>query len=104
MRIGLGFITQNSLQYVKMTLPKSLWADQICVLDMNSVDGTEEYCKSILRPGDIYTRRYRNTIPVIGWAEAHNSILSSMDCDWNYVSAINMLVDWNQADLIRNTL
>lgn len=100
-----GYFTQNCLPFVKMTLPKSLlWADQIIVLDMGSSDGTEEYCKSVLRSQDKYERRVRNTIPTLGFAEAHNYLLGMSDCEWAYASGINMCPDWTQSNFIKYVL
>jgi hypothetical protein len=103
--ISLGYFTQDCLPFVKMTLSKGLlWANRICILDMGSTDGTEEYCKSVLRPQDVYKRRFRNTIPTLGFDEAHNYLMGMADCSWAYVSGINMCLDWRQASLIRETI
>lgn len=105
MKVSAGFFTNNSEVFCRMTLPKTmLWADRIVVVDLGSVDGTERYCKSILRPQDAYFRRNFNTIPSWGFDEAFNSLLYESKCDWAYVSGINVCVDWKDPVKIKETL
>lgn len=105
MTVSVGCFTQNSLSWVKMTVSKTLlWADQICILDMNSSDGTEEYCKSVFRPQDVYVKVNRNIIPLFGYDVSHNIILNLSNCDWSHVSGINVCLDWRQSELIRKTI
>ena len=60
--ISLGYFTQNSLLVLENVVKRSMWADKIYVLDMNSSDGSYEFCKKTLRPQDVYVRRKKNTM------------------------------------------
>jgi hypothetical protein len=95
----------NDLQMLRTTLiHEILWVNQICILDLNSTDGTEEFCNSILRTQDCYIKRDKNTIPELGFAEAKNSVLKMSKCDWAYFSGANSCMDWTQHDMIKSTL
>jgi hypothetical protein len=80
------------------------WADQICVLDLGSVDGTEEFCKAVLRPHDVYERRPTNTCTRLGFAEANNAVISLSTSDWAYFCGANTCIDWTQHEDIKKIL
>ena len=80
------------------------WADQICILDLGSKDGTQSFCRSVLRPQDVYIRREKNTIPTLGFSEAMNAIMAVASMDWIYVAGASYCLDWKQREMVKPTL
>jgi hypothetical protein len=81
--IALVMPVCNDLRWLRVTLPYEMqWADQVCLLDMGSTDGTKEFCRLFLRPHDRYMRREENTCPELGFSEANNCVASMALTDW----------------------
>jgi len=88
-----------------MILPYEMrWVDQVCLLDMASIDGTGEFCRAFLRPNDKYVRRERNTVPELGYAEARNAVGAMADSDWIVFSDADRLLDPLQAWVVKDRL
>lgn len=96
--ISLCLFVHNDLVMLRQTLMHQVkWADEICVLDMASRDGTGEFCRTWLRPGDRYLYREENTCARWGFAEARNAVNRLATCDWVYSTDADQLVDWESA-------
>lgn len=103
--IALCLFTSNDLPMLRATLPLEMrWADQVCVLDMGSMDGTKEFCEAILRPEDVYRRRDTNTVPLLGFDEAYNAVMAQATTDWMMCSASDCFLDWTQRALVKPVL
>lgn len=105
MRVALILFVHNDLPYIRTTLPYDMrWADQVCILDLASTDGTEEYCLEYLRPGDRYVRRLVNTVPDLGFAEAANAAGALSDCDWLLTGMADQMLTSDSARRIHAVL
>lgn len=105
--IALCLMTCNDLEMLRATMIHNLkWADQICILDMGSTDGTQEFCLSILRDReeDVHDYRDRNTVPQRGFAEARNHIAGLAKTDWIWHGQSNCCLDWKDAGKIHGLL
>lgn len=103
--ISLCFFVWNDLPFLRATLFYEMkWADQICILDLGSTDGTLEFCTAALRPGDVYVRRKNNTVPERGFDEARNASGRLATCEWIIYSDADRIFDWNQARTLKERL
>lgn len=103
--LSLCYFVHNELPFLRTTLLYELkWADQVCILDMGSTDGTLEFCLAALRPQDVYARRSTNTIPAMGFAEARNAVSRLASCEWVIFSDADRIFDWNQSKSIKARL
>ncbi len=105
MKISLCIFCHQDLPFLRMILPYEMrWVDQVCLLDMASIDGTGEFCRAFLRPNDKYVRRERNTVPELGYAEARNAVGAMADSDWIVFSDADRLLDPLQAWVVKDRL
>lgn len=103
--LSVCYFTHNELPFLRATLLYEFkWADQVCIIDMGSTDGTLEFCTAALRPQDVYVRRETNTIPKMGFAEARNAVGRLASCEWIIFSDADRIFDWNQAQGIKTRL
>lgn len=103
--VSLCTFIHNDLPMFRNTLIHDMkWADQICVLDLGSSDGLEEFCKAVLRPTDVYVRRPTNTCTRLGFAEAKNAAVALSTSEWAYFCGANTCIDWTQHNDIKRTL
>lgn len=99
--IALVMFVHNDLRWLRATLPYDMrWADQVCILDMGSTDGTREYCRAFLRDNDRYQRREENTCPELGFDEAKSAAAALALTDWIYHSAADQVLSLGQGELI----
>jgi len=102
MKLSACFFTHNELPFLRISIAYAMqWADQICVLDMASNDGTREYCETALRHGDVYQRRRTNTVTELGFGEARTAAARLADGDWIVSLDADYILNWADADLIR---
>lgn len=105
MTISLCYIVHNDLPMLRCVLPyEQRWADQICILDLGSIDGLEDYCLHALREGDRYLRRETNTVPEEGFAQARNACSALATSDWVVHANANMLLEWSDVTALRRYL
>jgi len=104
--VSLAIFTHNDLPMLKATLlHEQRWVDQVCILDMASADGTQEFCEAWLRPGvDVYRRRDTNTCPDLGFSEAKNAVMDMATSDWVLCAGADTIMDWRQAPNIKRVL
>lgn len=103
--IALVMPVCNDLRWLRTTLPYEMrWADQVCILDMGSTDGTREYCRMFLRENDRYMRRETNTCPELGFDEANNAAASMALTDWIYFGAADECIRPTQWDVVQKEL
>lgn len=103
--ISLVMFVWNDLPFLRISLFYEMkWADQICILDMGSNDGTLEFCAAALRPQDVYQRRQENTCPMRGFDEARNAAGRMATGEWIIYSDADRIFDWNQARTIKERL
>lgn len=105
MKVSVCYFVHNDLAALRTVLPYEMrWADEICVLDMASTDGTKEFCEAFLRPQDKYQRRDENTCPILGFGEARTAAAMMATGDWVLTSDADIVMHWQQADLIKRVL
>lgn len=104
--ISLCVFVYNDLPILKATLMHEVrWVDQICILDLASTDGTQEFCEAFLRPGiDVYERREENTCSKRGFAEAKNAVMNLSCKEWSICGGANTVLDWRHMPFIRQAL
>ena len=103
--VALCMFIHNEMHILPhMLLYESRWVDQICIIDMASTDGLQEFCEAFLRPQDVYVRREVNTCARLGFAEAKNSAVALSTCDFAYFAGANSVMDWNIAPQIKSIL
>jgi len=103
--IALCFPTCNNLPILRSTLIHNMrWADQICVLDMGSTDGTKEFLEAVLRLQDRYSRCDSNFIPNDGFSAARAGISALAGTDWIWHGGSNCCLDWTCQQELRTAL
>lgn len=91
--IACVYFVHNDLAFLRATLPyEKKWADQICILDLGSTDGTQQFCEMYLDPGDKYQRRHDNTVPELGFAEATNAAFAMATTDWVFQTEADQML------------
>lgn len=105
MIIAVALFTYNDLPLLRATLFHHFtWADQVCVLDMASTDGTYEFCQKFLRSGDVYLRRAENTVPQLGADEAINALLKMPTAPWIALDGANYMFNPAQGPALKAAL
>lgn len=103
--IALCFPVCNNLPILRSTLIHNMqWADQVCIVDMNSDDGTHDFLQAVLRPQDRYDRMTENIIPKHGFAFARNLAADLAGTDWIWHGASNCCLDWRYKGNIHGIL
>lgn len=81
--VSYCLLANNDLRWLRVTIPYAMkWADQICLLDMASTDGTKEYCEMMFRPQDRYMRSEVNMCPSKGFGACDNMVVAMADKQW----------------------
>jgi glycosyltransferase involved in cell wall biosynthesis len=106
MRIAYTTFVDNDLAALSRTLPYwARWVDEICVLDMGSTDGTEEYCADFGGGKIKYVRESVNWIPQRGFDVARNlSVSLAADVDWVISAGADAYIPLNCIDTFQSVL
>lgn len=100
--ISYCLLANNDLPWLRVTIPYALkWADQICIMDMGSTDGTREFLKMILRPCDVVVFLDENIAPREGFAACVNTVCDIATCDWILRMDPDMMVRPCDVDKLR---
>lgn len=91
--IACCYFVHDDLSFLRATLSyDKKWADQICILDLGSTDGTKEFCELYLDRNDKYERRTENTCPDRGFSEAKNACCALATTDWVFYGAADQML------------
>lgn len=99
MKLGLLIFVHNDLKMLTRTLLYNKpQVDQLCIFDLGSDDGTEEFCSYFLSPGDSYRRYAYNAVPEKGFDWARNQAIAMCNTDWHISMGANSILppsDWH---------